>query len=80
MGGIAKKLKGANIYMNSPFFDVDQRLLTISQRAETAAKAAFQRIEEITEYNQQKVFLAHYLFYKKLVRPLKKKVENCSYE
>ena len=45
--------------MKRTFFDVNSRLLEVSQRAETAAKEAFHRIEEITEYNQQKVLSAY---------------------
>ncbi len=45
--------------MERTFFDVNSRLLEVSQRAETAAKEAFHRIEEITEYNQQKVLSAY---------------------
>ncbi|MBE6806434.1 MAG: hypothetical protein E7527_00250 [Ruminococcaceae bacterium] len=45
--------------MERTFFDVDPRLTEVSERAEAAAKEAFQRIEEITEYNQQKVLSAY---------------------
>ena len=45
--------------MNNVFFDVDARLAEISNKAEQAAKAAFRRIDEITEYNQQKVLSAY---------------------
>ena len=45
--------------MNAPFFNVDSRLEAISHRAEQLAKAAFERIDEITEYNQQKVLSAY---------------------
>lgn len=45
--------------MNAPFFNVDPRLDIISQRAEQLAKSAFERIDEITQYNQQKVLSAY---------------------
>ncbi len=44
--------------MNTPFFKIDERLQGIGQQAEEAAGASFARIEEITEYNQQKVLSA----------------------
>ena len=45
--------------MNTPFFNIDPRLDVISRRAEEAARSAFARIDEITEYNQQKVLSAY---------------------
>ena len=45
--------------MNTPFFNIDPRLEVISRRAEEAARSAFARIDEITEYNQQKVLSAY---------------------
>lgn len=45
--------------MNTPFFNIDPRLDAISRRAEEAARSAFARIDEITEYNQQKVLSAY---------------------
>lgn len=45
--------------MNAPFFSIDPRLKTLSDAAENKAKAAFSRIEQITEYNQQKVLSAY---------------------
>ena len=45
--------------MNTPFFNVDPRLDVVSQKAEELAKSAFERIDEITQYNQQKVLSAY---------------------
>ena len=45
--------------MSSHFFNVDPRLQAISDRAEANAEEAFSVIEEITEYNQQKVLSAY---------------------
>ena len=45
--------------METCFFDVDSRLMAISDRAELAAKEAFASIDRITEYNQQKVLSAY---------------------
>lgn len=45
--------------MASSFFEIDPRLASLSARAENAANAAFSRIEEITEFNQQKVLSAY---------------------
>ena len=48
-----------NIYnMKSPFFSIDKRLLSVSERAQKAAAESFFKIDEITEYNQQKVLAA----------------------
>ncbi len=44
--------------MNTPFFDIDQRLLSIGDEAERATRQAFSHIEDITEFNQQKVLSA----------------------
>ncbi|MBQ1950023.1 MAG: methionine gamma-lyase family protein [Clostridia bacterium] len=44
--------------MQTPFFNIDNKLCAISDRAEKQATTAFQRIQEITEYNQQKVLSA----------------------
>lgn len=41
--------------METPFFLIDHRLRAISDQAEAEACAAFQRIDAVTEYNQQKV-------------------------
>lgn len=43
--------------MKTPFFTIDPRLTTLADRALTGGEA-FQNIEEITEYNQQKVLAA----------------------
>ena len=45
--------------METQFFDVDSRLMAISDRAELAAKEAFAAIDSITEFNQQKVLSAY---------------------
>ena len=45
--------------MESTFFDVNPRLMEVSLRAESAAKEAFRRIDEVAEYNQQKVLSAY---------------------
>ncbi len=45
--------------MDTTFFQVDPHLAVISDKAERKAKNAFARIEEITEYNQQKVLSAY---------------------
>ena len=45
--------------MKPSFFNVESRLMALSERAESSAQAAFQRIDEITEYNQQKVLSAY---------------------
>ena len=44
--------------METPFFLIDHRLRAISDQAEAEACAAFQRIDAVTEYNQQKVLAA----------------------
>lgn len=44
--------------MHVPFFNFDDKLLTLADTAEKNAKEAFVRIDEITEYNQQKVLSA----------------------
>ncbi len=40
------------------FFDIDKRLLEIDKKALTKSQKVFGRIDEITEYNQQKVLAA----------------------
>lgn len=45
--------------MDTTFFSVDNRLAALSDEAEKRAKDAFSRIEEIAEYNQQKVLSAY---------------------
>ncbi len=45
--------------MDTTFFQVDDRLARISDKAEEAAKSAFAHIEDIAEYNQQKVLSAY---------------------
>lgn len=45
--------------MNSPFFNIDPRLENLSGQAEEKAKSAFSSIDEITEFNQQKVLSAY---------------------
>ena len=44
--------------METPFFSIDSRLRALSDQTEAAVCAAFQRIDAITEYNQQKVLSA----------------------
>lgn len=44
--------------MDRTFFPVDERLAELSDAAEAAARAAFERIDHIAEYNQQKVLVA----------------------
>ena len=44
--------------MTTPFFDIPSALSDASERAMQKAKSAFEQIEEITEYNQQKVLSA----------------------
>ncbi len=44
--------------METPFFDIDPRLLTAAEKAMARAKEAFARIEENADYNQQKVLAA----------------------
>ncbi len=44
--------------MISPFFSIPKALEEAADRAMLAAKSAFDRIDEITEYNQQKVLSA----------------------
>ncbi len=44
--------------MNTPFFHIDPALQTLSDRALQRARETFQRIDETTEYNQQKVLSA----------------------
>ena len=41
--------------MNTPFFDIDPRLQTLSRRAMNKLKTVFEDIDNNTEYNQQKV-------------------------
>ncbi len=45
--------------MNSPFFNIDPRLENLSGQAEEKARSAFSAIDEITEFNQQKVLSAY---------------------
>ncbi len=50
--------------MNTPFFDIPKKLQTASDQALMRCKSAFERIDEITEYNQQKVlsaFIEHHV-------------------
>jgi len=44
--------------MNTPFFDIDQRLQAAADKATEFAAGDFARIEEITEYNQLRVLSA----------------------
>lgn len=44
--------------METPFFDIDPRLLSAANKAMARAKEAFARIEENADYNQQKVLAA----------------------
>ncbi len=44
--------------MSTPFFDVDPRLQSLAAVASNKAQQAFARIDDITEYNQQKVLSA----------------------
>ncbi len=44
--------------VNTPFFEINDKLNHISDEAEESCKAAFAAIEEITEFNQQKVLSA----------------------
>ncbi len=44
--------------MQTAFFDIDKRLHSAAEAAEAAAAEAFKRIDEITDYNQQKVLSA----------------------
>lgn len=43
---------------NYPFFQVDEKLLKLANRAEERAAGQFQRIEEIKRWNQQKMLAA----------------------
>ncbi len=45
--------------MDMTFFKVDERLAALSDSAQTEVAQAFARIEEIAEYNQQKVLSAY---------------------
>lgn len=45
--------------MNAPFFNIDPRLNALSKQAEVKAQAAFAAIDEIAEFNQQKVLSAY---------------------
>lgn len=45
--------------MERSFFTIDSRLEKVSERAEQIAKQAFRSIDEITEFNQQKVLSAY---------------------
>ena len=49
--------------MNTPFFDIPAALSAASDAALATAKDAFVRIDEITEYNQQKVLSAFIEFH-----------------
>ena len=42
----------------TPFFDIDSRILKASDQALEKVKKQFETIDEITEYNQQKVIKA----------------------
>ena len=44
--------------MDTTFFKVDERLAALSDAAEEKAATAFRRVDEIAEYNQQKVLSA----------------------
>ncbi|MBQ5841010.1 MAG: methionine gamma-lyase family protein, partial [Clostridia bacterium] len=44
--------------MDTTFFQVDEKLAQLSDKAEERAAKAFRRVEEITSYNQQKVLSA----------------------
>lgn len=44
--------------MDTPFFTVDARLNALAQEAQSQTAEAFARIEEIADYNQQKVLAA----------------------
>ena len=44
--------------MESTFFDIDEKILEKSEEALRNAEKSFKRIDEITEYNQQKVLKA----------------------
>ncbi len=45
--------------MDTTFFEIDKRLAQLSDKAEFEAKEAFSRIQEIADYNQQKVLAAY---------------------
>lgn len=45
--------------MDQSFFQIDQKLSVISDQAEKEAQTAFAAIDQITEYNQQKVLSAY---------------------
>lgn len=45
--------------MDTTFFQVDNRLAALSDAAESMAASAFEAIDSITEYNQQKVLSAY---------------------
>ena len=54
-----ERLYGKVICMNNyPFFQVDEKLLELADRAEERAAGQFQRIEEIKRWNQQKILAA----------------------
>ncbi len=44
--------------MDTPFFNIDKRLLDIAKRANAAILPVFENLEKIIEYNQQKVLSA----------------------
>lgn len=44
--------------MQSPFFDIDARLLALAEKAEAQAAAQFAAIDAVTEFNQHKVLAA----------------------
>ena len=44
--------------MTTPFFDISPSLAAASDKALAACEKSFARIDEITEYNQQKVLSA----------------------
>ncbi len=56
-------MKGYKTNMNTPFFDIPAPLAAASDAAMTCAKEAFDRIDSITEYNQQKVLSAFIEFH-----------------
>ncbi len=50
--------------MNTPFFNFDSRLLKLADTAEQKVQSAFLSIDELTEFNQQKVlsaFIRHHV-------------------
>lgn len=46
------------VFMNNNFFNIDQRILSLAEKAMDLSKIQFMGIDKVTQYNQQKVLKA----------------------